>query len=301
MEIRVETPDKGAILPLEVCLVEKPLRKISFCTQPLYGLDRIVDELPWALDDWLAHHLILLGFEHAEVYDNDGSFSVMFDAWMQRNRSDASTLTYHKNWPEFLSQRLAGLSKRYPYCAETWAYAHCVVTQRALSRWVALLHAPDEYVFVSAANKYKYFETGLLQQVVHKIERSFIEDQLIASMSVQAASFARGAPIEVEDDISSRGGILSAMQLRSPLYYRHMPVADPALCFCAGAHGCYAESGAEGSLLSYQVPESLLVVHHYVEMLRRNKGRCSGLASVSMRCDVVDTTALSMMEMLRSL
>merc|ERR1719221_1882466 len=51
------------ILPLELCLVERPMLRASFCTQPLYGFHGLRAEAPWVIEDWLDYHLGHLGFE----------------------------------------------------------------------------------------------------------------------------------------------------------------------------------------------------------------------------------------------
>merc|ERR1719411_1170813 len=63
------------------------------------------------------------------------------------DRSLRGNITTHSDWPSTLqAEALQRLSQRFPSCTETWAYAHCLTTHRALSRWVVLLHSPDEYV-----------------------------------------------------------------------------------------------------------------------------------------------------------
>merc|ERR1712129_168838 len=106
-------------------------------------------ELPWVVDDWLDYHLDHLGFEHAELYDIDGSLQPFLERRAARgakNSRGTATISYWKAWPANLSVALTDASRAHPYCTETWAYAHCLTTHRALSRWVMLLHAPDEFV-----------------------------------------------------------------------------------------------------------------------------------------------------------
>lgn len=291
----VERSTPAALLGLELCRVERPLAKVSFCSQPLFGLASLRRHLPFVLDDWLDYHLDLVGFEHAAIYDVDGSFrEALGPEWRRRlhppglaHAGDPSGkgagITYYGNFPAMLSETLAERTRQHPYCAEMFAYSHCLTTQRALSRWVMLLHAPDEYVFV----KTRSGRGGSLQAALSIIQRDLPWDTPVGMALVMAASFARGN--SSGDVRSSRSGdIVATSRFRSLSYYWHTPLLDPATCTCAGAHTCYAEANAVYRSLMIMVDTALMVVHHYVEMLDRHRGRCAGQHKA---CDVHDTSA----------
>lgn len=296
MRLAIETPElrRPAIVPLELCRVQQPLKRISFCSQPLYGVHRLQQELRWVIDDWLSYHLDHLGFEHAELYDIDGSLAAPLERWLRRGRVTGG-VRYRASWPANLSSSLAAHSRHHPYCAETYAYAHCITTHRALSRWVMFLHAPDEYVMAPG-----HRERGILGHLIARLESQLPEDEAFGMMKVRASSFARGGgdtgrPLATEKE---RGGVVAMSQLRSDLRYYHTPVIDPSVCSCAGPHACYAEAGAEFPALAEEVNPERLVVHHYVEMLACNHGRC---ASQHKLCDVPDSSATWLVPLLRAL
>jgi len=305
--------DMAAALTLELCRVERPLMRAAFCTQPLYGLEGLKRRLPWMLDDWLAYHLDFFGFDHAEIYDVDGTFKeTVMPHWLRRKAAKAhetsppgdaegrmATLTYHSSFLANLSASLAGASRQHPYCTEMLAYAHCLTTHRALSRWVMLLHAPDEYAFVPAGKG----RPRPLGPALDFIERELPLDEAVGMSIIDAASFARGGgsaqPTEGWEEEAANaapGGIVDVSRLRSPIYYRHTPLIDPTQCSCAGAHTCYAESHSDDRALAYPVSPSIMVVHHYVEMLSQNRGRCANQHGT---CSVFDDSAAWLVPLLR--
>lgn len=285
-------PAPRRTLLLELCRVERPLLRASFCSQPLYGYGQLREQLPWFLEDWLAYHLHHFGFEHAELYDVDGSFAEALEPWATYQRG--ASVAYHRAWPRRLSKRLHEISQTHPYCAEMWAYAHCVTTHRALSRWVALLHAPDEYMVVRGNPA-----QGVLLQVLEHLRTTLLpHDGAIAFLQVNAVSFGQGGPGSEQVLPSDRGSVLAASRLRTAGPYHHMPLIDPANCICAGPHSCFAEVGHGyfGNGVTLEVRPGLLLVHHYVEMLPQNVGRCT---KFHLPCQVPDTSANWMVQLLR--
>lgn len=235
------------------------------------------EELPFVLEDWLSYHLEYLGFDHGEIYDVDGSFAEALEPWARSSSWRKSSLAYHKAWPGRLSSVLEALSKKQPYCTETLAYAHCLTKHRALSRWVALLHAPDEYL---AIRNLKY--PGALQEIMQYLEHDLPNDQVFAFFQVNGVSFAKGGPDAESSAAVGRGAVLAASKLRMPMVYHHMPIVDPFVCHSAGPHMCYGEPDANLRVgITKEVPPLVLVVHHYVEMVERNRGRCG---SMDQRC-----------------
>mmetsp|Transcript_27158 Transcript_27158/g.90275 ORF Transcript_27158/g.90275 Transcript_27158/m.90275 type:complete len:494 (-) Transcript_27158:187-1668(-) len=289
----VEAEQLSVALPLELCRVDEPVRLASFCSQPLYGLARMQRELPWAVDDWLEYHLGYLGFELGEIYDIDGSLEEALgrprlEKWVKSGR-----LVYRLHFAANLSGSFEAISKEHPYCAETWAYAHCLTTHRALSRFVMLLHAPDEYV----VSQRRPEERGLLK-VLLDYQRGMLPDEPVSLVRVGASSFARGGPGGADDarDLSARGGVVATSRLRGELRYLHTPVLDPTSCISAGPHTCYSEAESEFPGLVMEIDPEDLVVHHYVEMLARNVGRCK---SQHKWCDTPDFTASHLVRWLR--
>merc|ERR1711879_1017488 len=120
----------------------RPVMRAAFCSQPLFRLGSLSAEAPRAIEDWLSYHLEHFGFNHAEIYDIDGSFAANVNKrWRRRSAAPGGsgqdfTMTYHAKFPANLSDVLAYISRSHPYCAEMHAYTHCLVTHRALSRWV---------------------------------------------------------------------------------------------------------------------------------------------------------------------
>lgn len=237
-----------------------------------------------------------MAFQHAEIYDVDGSFAEAVESWVQANGHGAATLTYHRAWPGRLSETLRGISERHPYCAEAFAYAHCLTTHRALSRWVALLHAPDEYLVIRQNPT-----QGALLEVLEGLEAT-LPQVYFSFVQVNAVSFARGGPGSESElvDPRRRGSVLAGSRLRTPGPYFHMPLVDPVNCLSSGPHACYAEAGRQGaSGVTMEVRPGLLLVHHYVEMMSHNAGRCT-MFNLNMPCVVPDSSADWVVEYLRS-
>jgi len=313
MEIELRTPDAvppatdefehvargvqgaSAVIPLELCRVDRPLVKLAFCSQPLFGYQKMRSQMRWVVEDWLDYHLGHFGFEHAEIYDVDGSFAEAMEPWARSSAWHGRTLTYHREWPSALSEMLQGISRQHPYCTETYAYAHCLTTLRAMSRWVALLHAPDEYLVVR-----RNPADWAFREVIDGEERVLPRTQTTSFLGVNAYSFAFGGPGAETEDLSQRGSVLSASRFRSFWHYHHTPILDPMTCICAGPHLCYAEVGwlSQWSGMSREVSPGLLMSHHYVEMMPQLRGRCTTHQGF---CEVPDSTMAWAVEMLRGL
>merc|ERR1712217_312798 len=90
--------------------------------------------------------------------------------------------------------------------------------------------------------------------------------------------------------MGTRGSIVAGSYLRGEKRYMHTPILDPTLCMCAGPHTCYSEAGSEWPGLVEEVRADRMVVHHYVEMLSRNIGRC---AKQHKACNVEDASAVA--------
>merc|ERR1712194_122412 len=217
----------------------EPLRYLSFCSQPLYGLQAMQAERPHALEDWLEYHLGFAGFELGDIYDLDGSFAQAMDHSYLSKLKGLGKLRYRSFWPRNLSSRLEALSAEHPYCTETWAYAHCLTTQRAESRFVLLLHAPDEYVFAHSRPK-----AHGLRSLLRIYEQGMPPGEPVMMLRVAASSFARDGNDGFHDELVDRGRVVAASRQRSDLRYVHTPLVDPFLSQCAGPHTCYSESDA---------------------------------------------------------
>eukprot|EP00928_Gymnodinium_smaydae_P026642 TRINITY_DN20854_c0_g1_i1.p1 TRINITY_DN20854_c0_g1~~TRINITY_DN20854_c0_g1_i1.p1 ORF type:complete len:552 (-),score=56.78 TRINITY_DN20854_c0_g1_i1:342-1997(-) len=302
-----------AVLHLDLCRVQRPLIRMAFCSQPLYGLHGLQKEVPGVVEDWLSHHLERLGVQHAEIYDVDGSFGAVAQSrWFRRpprwhdsamTPTTLGTLTYRGNFPANLSGALASVSREHPYCTEMFAYAHCLTTFRAISRWVMLLHAPDEYVVLPPMQKPRHDDPRILDIVLEEMTNTLPKEEPVGMAMVEAASFARGDAEDPSVDAAVAypanlpGHVVGVSQRRSPIFYQHTPLLDPAVCTSAGAHTCYAESFATYRALTFAVDPSRMVVHHYVEMLERNRGRC---AKQHKACNVADTSAVWLVPRMRA-
>ncbi|CAE8687386.1 unnamed protein product [Polarella glacialis] len=280
--LRRDEGDTLGVMQLELCRVDRPWMNVSFCSQPLYNFQTLGQELPWVMEDWLEYHLGHFGFEHGEVYDIDGSFAQALEPWARASSWRSTTLTYHRKWPSKLSSSLQEFSKDHPYCTETLAYAHCLTTHRALSSWVALLHAPDEYL-----HAHKHRERGALQEVVAWLQTDLHPELPFSFFQVNGVSFARGGPgsEETAGAAAGRGSVIAASKLRMPMVYHHTPLIDPENCMCAGPHMCYGEVDRDYRIgVTREVPPMALVVHHYVEMMERNRGRCRTMGKQCSLC-----------------
>ena len=224
-----------AIMPVDLCMVRRPMMNMAFCTLPLYGLSALQTELPWIVEDWLQYHLEYLGIQHAQIYDIDGSFEQALENWTRWSDHRRGFVTYQKEWPKTLSDALTRMSRDHPCCTEIFAYAHCTTTQRALSRWVLLLHSPDEYVVFSKNRKTLKALPSFIEEFV---ERGGWDGRLLGMLAIQAVSFARGGPGS-DETAMQRGAILQASMQRSNQFYHHSGIVNPEYCACMGPHICH--------------------------------------------------------------
>ena len=99
----------------------------------------------WFLHDWLEYHRHI-GIDNFMVYDIDGSFSSGLEQFVQNG-----FVSYLRLWADRLSDSLGNITRSLdtPLCVELYAYAHCLISSFAVSDWVVLLHAPDEYSALS--------------------------------------------------------------------------------------------------------------------------------------------------------
>ena len=286
-----------AVLLFDLCLVRRPLMRLSMCSQALYGFSKLQSQLPWAVEDWLEYHLEYLGVEHAQLYDTDGSLERALKNWSHSPHRH-SFVSYHMRWPSVISDDLARLSRDYPYCTEMHAYAHCTTTQRALSRWVLLLHSPDEYVVIKNQKRRRRSLPSLIEDWEAS---SGMHGRLLGMMTMKGVSFARGGHGSDEGKVASRqrGAILQASMLRSQTYYHHSMILNPEYCACMGAHMCYAKADEDpdpfvnvdwtkdsDALVLFLEPHDI-VLHHYTEMMAHDRGRCTALLRP---CDFSDRT-----------
>jgi len=280
----------------DLCRVRRERRPLSFCTLPLYGLPRMRAQVPGILDGWLAYHMGVLGFSRAEIYDIDGSFEEDLARWRERGFE----IGYHSRWPSWLSPELARLSDGFAGCAESLAYAHCLATHRALSRWVLLLHGPDEYLRLGSGTG--ELGPGHLARLVERL--SAMSNHQVGQLTVRSWPFGRGGSPAEEDRGQAggsealhrrwgRGSVLAASRMRAERLdgSMHTPLLDPERCTCAGPHSCTAEKGYVHGNAS-EVDDRILVTHHYVEMLPWDLGRCARLHNGMAPCNLPDDSLL---------
>ncbi|CAE7255583.1 unnamed protein product [Symbiodinium sp. CCMP2592] len=301
---------ESATMLVELCLVRRPLMRLAFCAQTLYNLPGLQREVPWVVEDWLHYHMEYLGIEHAQLYDIDGSLEAALENWTRSRIHTRSFVSYEKRWPSTLSDDLARLSTEHPFCTEMHAYAHCATTQRALSRWVLMLHSPDEYVVPNRDKSGRKSLRGSLPFLVEQWEsNNALHGHVLGMLAMKAVSFARGGPGSNGGDAASqRGAVLHASMLRSETFYHHAFFSNPEYCVCMGPHTCYHLSEEHpdpfveldyiqdsGSTILF-LDQNDVVMHHYVEMTAHDRGRC---ATLLQPCNLSDRSMEWAVKMLR--
>eukprot|EP00392_Amoebophrya_sp_AT5.2_P006306 g6317.t1 len=130
-------------------------RALSVCSQVLYKLDGAYAQK--LLRRWLDYHAAI-GVSHFVLYDRDGSLQPFVDAY---ERPANLTLVYHGNWSQHYltpahhavqqdegrmidGKKRSGLPSH--AAPDAAAAAHCILSQRGASEFVAMLHSPDEYL-----------------------------------------------------------------------------------------------------------------------------------------------------------
>ncbi|CAK0799261.1 unnamed protein product [Prorocentrum cordatum] len=118
----------------------RPLRNVTVCTKPLFKSGELLEKDPDLIDNWIEYHR-LLGVDHFQIYDTDGSFSHSFPNAVQ------GSVTYVGQFPALISEKFATLEKEgFHSCLISQSYDHCFFENAQTSRWVLHLHAPDSYV-----------------------------------------------------------------------------------------------------------------------------------------------------------
>jgi hypothetical protein len=115
-------------------------RRVTICTQPLFNAAAVERKNPGLIRNWLWYHLEVLGVSHFQMYDLDGSFAPYVTEFSDK-------MTYLPHWSNQVSSEMMGkYSHNCKYCSEMLAYDHCLFSNRGISDWVLVLHAPDCFI-----------------------------------------------------------------------------------------------------------------------------------------------------------
>merc|ERR1712194_671839 len=148
-------------------------------------------------------------------------------------------------------------------------------THRALSKWVMLINGPDEYVRLTSPTGRP--TSGSLAQFIEKM--GVMVGRTVSQLQVRSWPFAYGGPeLAPHRGNWNAGEVIASSRHRAPDLdgSMHTPFLNPESCTCAGPHTCTAEKGyTHGN--ATEIPDDLVVTHHYVEMFPWYRGRCNRL------------------------
>ncbi|CAE8626392.1 unnamed protein product [Polarella glacialis] len=130
-------------------LAPEPPRLLTVCTGVMFAAGQRSPgsqaDAPTLLEQWLAYHEEM-GVDHFALYDSDGSAGPV-----AAPRAAAGKVSYFPHWPSQLSEKLGSISltPHCRHCLSALAEAHCLWSNRGLSRWVVTLHSFDAYLAVN--------------------------------------------------------------------------------------------------------------------------------------------------------
>lgn len=261
--------------------------RVTACTQPLYGFQRLRSEHRYILEDWIRYHHDFFGLDF-QIYDIDGSFGHGL------GKNFAPFVRYLPAWPRSISPALQELSTAgLPLASEAFAYTHCLATQRARGHAAILLHTPDTYLRLTPG---AHFE-----ELMGRMSAQLGGWQYVQHISIPVKNFARSLrgwatrrklaetrPFWQHGSVvatSSRGYVALEWGFRA------VPLLNPAHCAGSDAHGCSLTPGLReaacgsrgqvGDVWGWRcnpAPRSVrseLLAHHYVEVFSWDAGRCS--------------------------
>merc|ERR1712216_108407 len=117
------------------------------------------------------------------------------------------------------------------------------------------------------------------------------------TLRMQLLDFARGGP-DAKPKSKERGSILEASCQRADEANTFVLIVDPREVVCAGPHTPFTEAEKDGKLGAWDLEARHLVVHHYVELLDRDAGRCTQYHE---RCTTPDSSILWVANMLKAI
>lgn len=201
------------------------------------------------LSQWLRYHLDILGFDHFQIYDLDGSMAPYVEPFKDR-------ISYYPRWSDSISPEMFGrIWTDCRYCNEMIAYDHCMMTNRDNSDWVMVLHAPDCYV--SPPKKVRQPVEDLLQRVE-------AIDPPVSSVVLRRHNIGFGP-----GGLDKRGLLRNRYRARAALD-NGMPLVRPAQTVSLNVHNPVHRQGQrEGPALD---PDTDWRCNHYVDMVEIRSG-----------------------------
>jgi len=154
-----------------------------------------------------------------------------------------------------------------------------------------LLHAPDEYVTLPGRE-----ERGALLDLLGMVESNIRPGKPAHTLSVPLLDFARSQQAPDGSPPRLRGEVIDSSYARADSHNTYVPIVDPASIVCSGPHAVFAEAGQVMEGDQWEMQAKHVAVHHYVELLERDRGRCLRYHST---CGTTDINLKWAVKMLR--
>lgn len=164
--VRLVSQREGALdLEMQLRRVDAAVRAVTACSEARFRFDLIEHFRPGITAFWLRWHLDVIGIDHIDLYDNDGSMLPILQN-IEDKEPDldlASRVTYRKSWPsslgpdvaELLQPQSSSIHRVYarfegecsrPILLVQLQNQHCLIANRGRSRWVLNLHNQDLFL-----------------------------------------------------------------------------------------------------------------------------------------------------------
>eukprot|EP00906_Rhabdomonas_costata_P037649 RCo053078 len=149
-EVDVLWGNVGYVFPL--CRADTTHVVLTGCSQALWDLDRDVRVYPDFLEEWVAYHTAMKGYDRFQIYDLYGTASLQatqarLEPWLRWGNVSLV--------PRFCFGPLCGAVRRARRMLSglgTLSHDHCIFTNQLRSRWVHIVHAP--HMFIVTGPKY---------------------------------------------------------------------------------------------------------------------------------------------------
>ena len=125
-----------------MCPQRSPPRKTVVCTQPVWDLAGVDAADPALVRTWLEYHLDVLGLDHIQMYDVDGSWGPRLQPFVDEGR-----VSYVPSLDRVLQPRVPFLDC--PMCHYLLGQTHCLF-EHSSAEWMVHLHFVDSFLVPDA-------------------------------------------------------------------------------------------------------------------------------------------------------
>eukprot|EP01012_Entosiphon_sulcatum_P004501 TRINITY_DN11793_c0_g1_i1.p1 TRINITY_DN11793_c0_g1~~TRINITY_DN11793_c0_g1_i1.p1 ORF type:complete len:472 (-),score=48.21 TRINITY_DN11793_c0_g1_i1:13-1398(-) len=236
---------------VRLCRRRERFQLVTVCPQPLFNYTRIETLWPNIFNEWLAYHR-LKGISHFDIYDLYGDFEAPTRPWIK----SSGFARYFPRWMQF--GPLAPFRKN-RYCTEPSAQDHCLFNNMFRSKWIFVLHAPDNFFHFAPAPQHDPLTD--INQLLGPLNASDVAEVVIRTQACGGHRKGSGSK-----------SILLTFTHCGQVYagQRQTPIANTLLTFNTMIHR--ATVRLPGSRVQY-TGAPVAVTKHYMDMVKiRDEG-----------------------------